>query len=132
MLYCNSAKLFSHKQYIKSKQTQKIKNISNLAVQYLQESSSTVQQLALSERARRATARRREGGGRQSHRVIRIRRRRVSCGGHSCLTHMAFDGTGAGSLLNSVLSTVLKKLPSDVWVVVPFLVTGDTAALDCI
>lgn len=52
--------------------------------------------------------------------------------GHSCLMHMASDGTGAGSLLNSVLSTVLKKLPSDVWVVVPFLVTGDTAALDCI
>ena len=40
--------------------------------------------------------------------------------------------TGSYSLLVSVLSTVLKKLPSDVWVVVPFLVTGDTAALDCI
>lgn len=41
--------------------------------------------------------------------------------GHSCLTRTAFDGAGSGPLLNSVLSTLLKKLPSDVWVAVPFL-----------
>ena len=30
------------------------------------------------------------------------------------------DGTGSGSLLNSILSTLLKKRSSDVWVVALF------------
>ena len=30
------------------------------------------------------------------------------------------DGTGSGSLLDSTLSTLLKKRSSDVWVVAPF------------
>ena len=43
------------------------------------------------------------------------------------------DGTRSGSLLDSVLSTLLKKQSSDVWVVAFFfLVLDDTVALDCI
>ena len=30
------------------------------------------------------------------------------------------DGTGSGSLLDSVLATLLRKIPSDVWIVVLF------------
>ena len=33
------------------------------------------------------------------------------------------DGTGSGSLLGSVLSTLLKKRSSDVWVVVLFFLS---------
>lgn len=40
--------------------------------------------------------------------------------GHPCLARMALGGTGSGSFLNPVLSTLLKTLPSDVWAVVPF------------
>ena len=42
------------------------------------------------------------------------------------------DGTGSGSLLNSILSTLLRKQSSDVWVVTLFFVImDDTVALDC-
>ena len=43
-----------------------------------------------------------------------------------------FNGTGSGSLLDSVLSILLKKRCSDVWVVAIFLIIDDTVALDCI
>ena len=33
------------------------------------------------------------------------------------------DGTGSGSLLNSVLSALLKKLSSDIWVVAVFFLS---------
>ena len=40
------------------------------------------------------------------------------------------DGTGSGSLLDSILSTFLKKWSSDVWVVsLFFLTTNDKVAL---
>ena len=42
------------------------------------------------------------------------------------------DGTGSGSLLDSILSTLLKKRSSDVWVVALFSLIDDTIALDCI
>ena len=43
------------------------------------------------------------------------------------------DGTGSGSLLDSILPTLLKKWSSDVWVVALFfLVIDGTVALDCI
>ena len=41
------------------------------------------------------------------------------------------DGTGSGSLLDSILSTLFKKLSSDVWVVALFFI-DDMAALHCI
>ena len=43
------------------------------------------------------------------------------------------DGTGSGSLLDSILSALLRKQSSDVWVVaLLFLIIDDTVALDCI
>ena len=45
------------------------------------------------------------------------------------------DGTGSGSLLDSILSTLLKKRSSNVWVVALssfFLIIDDLLALDCI
>ena len=43
------------------------------------------------------------------------------------------DGTGSGCLLDSVLSILLKKLPSDAWVVVLFFpIIDDMVALDYI
>ena len=43
------------------------------------------------------------------------------------------DGRGSGSLLDSILSTLLKKGSSDFWVVALFfLVIDDMVALDCI
>ena len=41
------------------------------------------------------------------------------------------DGTGSGSLLDSILSTLFKKRSSNVWVVALFFI-NDMAALDCI
>ena len=41
------------------------------------------------------------------------------------------DGTGSGSLLDSILSTLFKKQSSDVWVVALFFI-DDMVALDCI
>ena len=48
--------------------------------------------------------------------VIGSRRWRAS----SSITHTAVNGTGADSLLDSILSTLLKKQSSDVWVVALF------------
>ena len=43
------------------------------------------------------------------------------------------DDTGSGSLPDSILSTLLKKQSSDVWVLAVFLLTiGNTVTLDCI
>ena len=43
------------------------------------------------------------------------------------------EGTGSGSLLDSVLSSLLKKQSRDVWVVALFLlIIDDTVALGCI
>ena len=43
------------------------------------------------------------------------------------------DDTGSGSLLDSILSALLKKRSRDVWVVALFLlVIYDTVALNCI
>ena len=41
------------------------------------------------------------------------------------------DGSGSGSLLDLILSTLLKKQSSDVWVVaLIFLIIGDAITLD--
>ena len=42
------------------------------------------------------------------------------------------DGIDSGSLLGSILSTLLKKCPSDVWIVALFfLIIDDMVPLDC-
>ena len=44
---------------------------------------------------------------------------------------LALDGTGSGSLLDSVLSILFKKQSSEVWVVALFFI-DNMVALDCI
>ena len=45
----------------------------------------------------------------------------IGDGGQTAISFMPdVDGTGSGSLLDSILSTFLKKLSSDVWVVALF------------
>ena len=82
-------------------------NIFNLLVQCLEKYSSTVGQLAhglaWSEQTRAATDQRRDGRW-GSRRTGSNRRRRASC---SFPRTPDADGTGSGSLLDSVLSTLL-------------------------
>ena len=58
----------------------------------------------------------------------------IGDGGQAAISVMPdVDGTGSGSLLDSILSPLLKKRSSDVWVVALFfLVLDDIVALDCI
>ena len=45
----------------------------------------------------------------------------IGDGGQAAISLMPdVDGTGSGSLLDSILSTLLKKLSSDAWVVTLF------------
>ena len=58
----------------------------------------------------------------------------IGDGGQAAVSLMPdVDGTGSGSLLDSVLSTLLKKQSSDVWVVALFFpIIDDTVTLDFI
>ena len=74
---------------------------------------------AISEQARRVTNWRRERDGRwQSWRVISNRRWRARA---SISPTSDVDGAGSGSLLDSILSTLLKKWSSDIWKLAHFL-----------
>ena len=56
----------------------------------------------------------------------------VGDGGQAAIPLMPdHDGTGSGSLLDSILSTLFKKRSSNVWVVALFFI-NDMAALDCL
>ena len=58
----------------------------------------------------------------------------IGDGGQAAILLMPdVDSTGSGSLMDSILSTLLKKQSSDIWVVAPvYLIRDDMVMLHCI